>query len=206
MPALPKENSFTPPPAGPHPAICYSVVDKGTQPSFYEGKPPKHQISITWELFCDEVRSDGRRFSISRTYAWTMHKMAALRCDLEAWRGRPFEKSDFGEGGFEIKRIIGTPCLVNVKHEEKPDGIKATVDSVLKLPKSMVAAVGKLQNDPLYLWLSQDEFVQSEFDRLSDKMKEVIRRAPEYRAATTGEEVVTQDFDRGHDPDDDIPF
>jgi len=205
MATLPKESSFTPAPAGPHPAVCYRVVDLGTQETAYQGQVSrKHQLLVTWELFCDERMADGRRFSIGKKYTWSTHKKATLRKDLEAWRGKPFAETDFGPGGFDIKNILGAACLVNVKHFDKAGDIGASVEGVMKLPKGM--SVGTPENDKLYLWLSYDEFDKDAFMKLSEKMREIIIKAPEYKAAITGEDVETQSFHAGVDPDDEIPF
>lgn len=205
MATLPKESSFTPAPAGPHPAICYRVIDLGTQETTFQGvSSRKHQLLVTWELFCDERMGDGRRYSIGKKYTWSTHKKSTFRKDLEAWRGKPFVESDFGPGGFDIKNIIGAACLVNVKHFDKAGDIGASVEGVMKLPKGM--SVGKLENDPLYLWLSADEFDERELGRLSPKMQEIILKAPEYRAITSGETVAHTELHSGVDPDDEIPF
>lgn len=205
MATLPKESSFTPAPSGSHSAMCRRVVDLGTQDGTYMGAPSrKHQLIITWELFCEERMQDGRRFTVSKTYTWSTGKKANLRKDLEMWRGKPFVDADFGPGGFDIKKLIGAACFVTIMHEEKNGETYGNVVAVMKLPKEM--AVGKPENDPLYLWLSHDEFDQKAFDALSGKLKEKIKKSPEYKAALTGEGVETKSLDAGHDPDDEIPF
>jgi hypothetical protein len=211
MATLPKESTFTPAPSGTHPAICYQVIDLGTQDTVYMNKiTRKHQIRITWELLCDDRMQDGRRYSVSRKYKWSMWKKAPLRLDLEMWRGKPFADSDMGPGGFDIKNILTAPCLVTVKHEEKAGDVYANVAGVTSLPKGMI--VGKLETPTLYLWLSHEEFDKDAFMKLSEKMRIIIAKAPEYKAVLTGEDVDIEGLDPGGhdsydmDPSDDIPF
>src|SRR6478735_3792609 len=103
MPRLPSPSgNFTPPPAGTFPAICYRILDLGTQHGSYKGKPRvAHKILISWEIKDDEaVMEDGRPMSIHQNYTWSMNEKAALRKDLESWRGKRFTEADFGENGF----------------------------------------------------------------------------------------------------------
>lgn len=178
MPALPAPGSdFEQAPEGTHAAVCCGVIDLGTQHEQYEGKDRDvHQVMIQWELG-DEMMSDGRPFMVMRSYTWSVHERAALRADLEAWRGVAFKQTDFGPGGFEIKNIIGKPCLVMIG---RTTGGKAKVTGVAKLPKGMPAP--QLSRTGVYLWLSAEEFDEPHFDALSDFWKGKIRVSPEYKA------------------------
>jgi hypothetical protein len=212
MPALPKpnESTFLPPPAGTHSAACCRVIDLGTQDGQYKGKPKRaRKLMITWELFTDERMNDGRPFTIGKKYTWSMSEKAALRKDLEMWRGRPLADSEMGEGGFEIKNILGAPCFLTVMHETSGDTTYANVAGVTKVPKGMT--VGGPEGPTVYLWLSPDEFDPKVFDSLSEKMRDIIRASPEYKAIVNGtpvNEAAPPDdgFHAGHDPNDEIPF
>ena len=108
-------------PAGNHVAICYGVVDLGEHEQEWQGKVSlKHRVRISWEL-CDELMSDGRPFSISKEYTLSLNEKATLRHDLESWRGRPFTDAELA--GFDIFVLLGKPCMVNVVHKPKRDGL-----------------------------------------------------------------------------------
>lgn len=207
MPVIPKPNetNFLPPPDGPQAAACYRLIDLGTQDGSYQGKPNrKRSLLITWELFSEERMTDGRPFSIGKKYTWSMGEKASLRKDLEMWRGKSFTDADFGPNGFEIKRILGTPCLLTIMHEHKNDTVYANVKGISRLPKGMT--VGGPENRITYLWLSPDEYDPAVFEALSDGLKDTIRKSPEYQAIISGKSVAHQQLDPGHDPDDEIPF
>lgn len=208
MPIVPKpgESSFAPPPAGTHPAACYRVIDLGTQETNYQGQAKKsHRLMVTWELFSEERMTDGRPFSLSKTYTWSMHEKSTLRKDLESWRGRSFTDADFdAHDGFRIEKLLGVPCLLTVIHETKGDDVRATIKAVSKLPKQMT--VGGPENPKTFLWLSADEFSREAFAALSPRLQETIMKSPEYKAVVTGKPVETKPLDPGHDPDDEIPF
>jgi hypothetical protein len=202
----PTESNFTPAPDGPQAAACYRVIDLGTQDGTYMGKPKRaHKVLITWELFCDEKLEDGRPFSINKNYTWSMHEKAALRKDLEMWRGKAFTEGDFDEkSGFQIESIIHKPCLLTIVHEEKNEKVYANVKAISRLPKQM--AVGAPTQPSVFVWLTADQFDAKEFDKLSDGLKDTIRKSPEYQAVTTGKPVAHTQLNAGQDPDDEIPF
>lgn len=211
MPALPAPNDreFSPVPAGAHMAICYRVIDLGTQETTWEGKTKQtHQVLVGWEI-PEELMEDGRPFTIGQVYTWSMGEKAKLRAHLEAWRGKAFEDIDFRdpkEGGFDIRKIVGKPCMVTVMHSSKNGNTYANVAGVAKLPKSMLAPAAP-QNEMAFLWLSADEFDRHAFDGLSEKLKLKIAKSPEYQAITSGKPVTTDERVGAHAVDDaDVPF
>lgn len=170
---------FTPPPEGTWPAVCYRLIDLGTQLTSFKGEDKlQHKVMISWELHDEETRmADGQPMTIHQRYTWSMHEKATLRKHLEAWRGAKFKDSEFGPGGFDPKNLIGKSCLVNIVHEVKPDGKTfANIMSVSKVPNGM--AVGKLINPPVFFSLS--DFDQEAFDSLPDGIKKTIQKSPEY--------------------------
>lgn len=210
---LPKPSeggNFTPPPAGSHLAICYRVLDLGTQLTRYMGDQKiQHKIMLTWEL-PDEKMEDGQPFSISQRYTFSMHEKATLRKHLEAWRGKAFEEGDFGPGGFHLSKLLGVPCLLSVTHTEKEGKTYANVASVSALPKAMRDNVADLTNAKTLLSLDPQEFDAEVFKGLSDGLKDVIRKAPEFAKVAGRVDGGTNGYEAPPSPpddlDDDIPF
>lgn len=212
----PNESNFAPPPAGTFPAICYRIVDLGTQDTTYKGTPQrKHKILISWELKDDEAvtvdpeTKEVRPMSVHQQYTWSMHEKAALRKALESWRGRKFIESDFGPGGFDIRNLLGVPCYIGIVHDEREGTTYANISAISKLPKD--TTVADLVNDKQFLWLDEGLFDQPMFDNLSDKLKDKIKTSPEYKALAngSGEHVSDGEEVSGHlnDPmSDEIPF
>lgn len=193
----PNDTQFEMPPAGTHLAVCYRVIDLGTQEGSYMGQPKRqHKIMISWEL-PDEKMGDGRPFTISQRYTWSMSEKAALRRDLESWRGTPFTERDFGAGGFDIKNILGKSCLLNIVHTEKNGKHYANISSIARLMKGMQAPA-KTENEIFYLWLDSTEWEPANFHKLSAGMQGVIMKAPEYHALLNGHDEPTPT----DDPDD----
>lgn len=197
---------FTPPPAGTHMAVCYRVIDLGTQLVEFQGER-KHQrkVMLSWEL-CDEHMEDGQPYSIHKRYTLSSHERSTLRQDLEAWRGARFQDSDFGPGGFDIKKLLGVGCMLTVVHANKDGKTYANIGSVVKPPKGMKA---QAPINPM-VYFSLDQFDSGVFNTLSQGLQEVIRKSPEYAAATSGKSAgFAADEPPPHvaeDMNDDIPF
>ena len=169
-------------PEGNHVAVCSSVIDMGTQVVKYEGQDEKHQrkIYISWEIK-GEQKKDGSPFYIGKAYTYSSHEKATLRKDLESWRGQKFKESDFGVGGFEIKKVIGVGCMLNVVHSDG-EKVYANIASIARLPKDFNTP--SLTEPPTYFSLEADEFNVTVFDELSDKMQDKIIASPEYQGVT----------------------
>lgn len=215
MPTLPKPNeggSFTPPPAGTFPAICYRIVDLGTQDTTYKGTPKRaHKVLISWEIRDDDAvtvdseTGEKRPMSVHQQYTWSMHEKAALRKALESWRGKKFVESDFGPDGFDIRKLLGVPCYIGIVHDERDGNTYANISAISMLPKGVDP--GTLHNERQFLWLDEGLFDEDLFHKLSEKLQDKIKASPEYRAIANGggEHVGDADEITGH-LDDPIPF
>ena len=128
---------FTPIPEDLHLAVCYGIWDIGTQFSERWGKAV-HKVVIVWEIpGCrgefeqDGVKKDLPR-AISKRYTLSLHKKADLRKDLESWRGRKF--SDEELKGFDVKKLLGVPCQIQVLHTKNEDKVYVNIAAITKAP------------------------------------------------------------------------
>jgi len=208
---LPKPSEggdFTPPPAGVFPAICYRFIDLGTQASTFQGQTKQqHKVMLSWEITDSEVKmDDGRPFTISQRYTWSMSDKATLRKSLESWRGKPFEEADFGPDGFDTRNLVGAPCMLSITRVEKDGKTYANISAITKLPRQMPA--GELTNEKVYFAL--DDFKAADLAKLSDSLQTIIKASPEYQALGKAPDngYHAPHFEAG-DPgfnDSDIPF
>jgi hypothetical protein len=194
-------------PAGTHVGVCYRFIDMGTQKVEWQGQiQHKRKVMISW-LTPDELMSDGRPFSVHKRYTWSMHEKAALRHDLESWRGKAFTMDDFeGPNAFNTKKLIGQPCMLTVTHDSRDGKTYTNVASVGKLMKGVKP--GELTEPTVYISLEKGEFDQAAFDALKDGLKERIASSPEYQELKgAGKQSLSDDEAyAGVDPDDTIPF
>lgn len=202
---LPDASNFTPAPAGAHRAICIGFVDLGTQKGNYQGKVTiRHQVRVRWEL-CDEMMENGKPFTITKAYTWSMSDKSNLRKNLESWRGKPFEKADFGPEGFDTKKLLGVPCLITIVHADNNGRTYANIAGISPLPKGMErpsAAVNPLT----YLALEPGGFDKAVFESLPDQTKEQIKLSPEYQALVQGKRPPPSAIETPEEYDEEIPF
>lgn len=138
---------------------------------------------------------------IHERYAWSMHEKSTLRKHLEAWRAKPFVESDFGKGGFDVRKLLGAPCMLSIIHNVTNDRTYANISGIAKLAKGL--NVGELVNDKVFVSLDPDEFDRAAFATLPDSLKTTIMASPEYRRLFSN----GGDQSRGEAPlDDQIPF
>lgn len=201
MSAMWKDNGggdFEDPEPGSYAAVCYKIIDIGTQTFEYQGKAnSRRQVILGWEL--DELMSDGRPFVISKFYTASLSEKANLRHDLAAWRGRDFTPEELG--GFSPRNILGKPCLVTLTKNDKG---KVRVTGVAKLPKGM--GPPKRTNADVFFHL--DEFDGATFDSFSDGVKKLIVQSPEYQELMGKRAQAKPGNGAGHFDDmaDDLPF
>lgn len=179
--------NFDPTPEGRHLMVCSRVVDLGTQDGGQYG--PKRKIRIFWELpqermtmLIDDVERDVPVLH-SEQYAVSFHEKSNLGRALTAWRGKPFGPEDFSgpPNGFHLSKLIGVPMSGMIIHEEKESRIYANLQGQRPATREQMAEYrNKIEGQTVFFDL--DEFKQEEFDKLSDRLKETIRKSPEYRA------------------------
>lgn len=181
LPKPPLEKEFETAPAGAHSGRCFQFIDLGTQPHTYNNVTTlKHKIRLGWEL-PSELMTDGRPFAIFQSYNWSMHTKSTLRGMLENWRGQKFTDADFGENGFDTKKLIGATCTISIVHNKNAEGkVFANIASVSRAMKGV--EIPAMINTPLYF--SFDEFDGEVLNKLSNKMRDAIMRTPEYAKIT----------------------
>lgn len=208
---LPNKTDFELTPSGSHLAICYRVIDLGTQLVEYKGESKKqHKIMLSWELpteLMTQGENAGKPFSIHKRYTFSSSDKGNLKKDLESWRGKPFSKEDYGS--FDIFKLIGKLCLLGIVHAERNGETYANISSIMTLPKAMIATAPKQINASVQFSLS--EFNQDVFDSLSENLRGTIAKSPEYGAikGLNSPEPNTHDEpdrDNAAPFDDTIPF
>jgi len=154
-------------PAGTHTAVCYAMIDLGTQDTEFNGvKSKKRQVRIVWELtderkVFDEARGE-EPLSAGKNFTLSMHEKAGLRKFIENWRGTKY--SDSEAEAVEITVLLGVPCLLSIAHGKNETTGKeyAQINSASKLIKGMAKPA---QHNPSYFF-SLDDYDQYRFDKL----------------------------------------
>lgn len=187
-------------PEGPHSAICYAVVDLGTQqplPNSRFTTKPTRKVLFIFEIPDERItiERDGVPIdlprALSKEFTLSLHEKAGLRKFLESWRSRQFTAEELS--GFDLKNLLGINCMLNVVHKE--NGYE-DIASCMKLPKGM--QVRQAENE-LVLYDIDQPIPQT----LPEWVRKKIARSDEHVASnghgTHAEPPPTDD-------DDPIPF
>ena len=167
-------------PKGVHNARCVKVIDLGTQRSDYGGVITyKRQVLVIWET--PEQLNNDQPMTISKFYTLSLHEKSNLGQDLVSWRGRPFTETE--RQGFDITKLIGVTCQLNVMHT---DSGKERISSVMPLGKNTKI------NEQFHssVSFSIDDFQKGKretFNQLSEGIRKMILRSKELDGIDTSD-------------------
>lgn len=180
------EKQFELVPAGNHLARCYQMIEIGTEEIEYNGeKKNVHRVRIVWELPNEKKVFNPEKgeqpFSIGKDYTLSMHEKATLRHDLQSWRGKAF--TDEEANSFDITKLLGKPCMLNVIHEQGKNGnTYAKIAGVTAVPKGM--PVPDQVNESFML--SFEDWDDKKFAALPDWLKQRIEKTPQFKSRLDG--------------------
>jgi hypothetical protein len=176
-------------PAGVHIGRCYSLIDLGTQLSSGQyGEKLQHKIRVAWELFGEDengepltVEFDGQvmPMTISKSYTLSLSEKASLRKDLQSWRGREF--TDEEAKGFDISKLLGAYCMVNVTTSETNGKTYSNVANLTPLPTALKNSKPAGVHANLMFDLDNPDW--EVFNSFHEKLRDAIKRSPEYAVA-----------------------
>ena len=188
--------------AGSYPARCYGVVLIGTS---YDDMYKKTQTKVLLQfefpsetIDAPESEYHGQPYGLSKFYTLSLHEKSILRADLERWRNKPFTAEELE--GFDLKNVIGAPCMISVV---KKDSGKSKISSVSALVKGMKVAP---QINPTR-YFDLEDFTH--FDDLPKGIQDMIRKSDEYRnqfGEGSPKPQSTEEPDVLFDDEDTIPF
>jgi len=170
---------FDPTPEGIYVGVCYAIYDIGHQ---YNKKYDKYQqkVIIAWELPEERInlKEDGKEVSkpraVSSRYGLSLGSKAYLRQDLESWRGKKFTEAELE--GFDLRKILGKACQVQIIHDKDGDKTYANVQNVMPLPKGTKAP--KPENPLIYYCIEDDGFSFPE--TMPEWVQKVVKKSREY--------------------------
>lgn len=173
------------PPVGNHVAVLYSIIEIGTLEGEYMGQAKKsRKIRLTWEL-PDETREfDGvqKPMVVGKTYTISLFEGARLRPIVVGMLGGLSEED---EETFNIKGLLGKPCMLQIAHDTFNDRKFASVVSAAQLPKSMKAP--KQFNPSQYLDYS-DGWNDEVYAALPQFMKDKMGESEEMKRKINGDD------------------
>jgi hypothetical protein len=131
---------FDPVAAGVYQAVCYAIYDLGHQysPQFDKSS---HKCLIAWEIPSEriEITKDGQTMNLPRVasiqFTMSLNEKANLKKFLESWRGRAFTPDELN--GFDISKLAGANCMIQIIHRTKDGKTYANISSVMQSPPSL---------------------------------------------------------------------
>ena len=197
-------------PAGAYIGRCYSLIDLGTQLSSGQfGEKLQHKIRIGWELFGEDengepltVDVDGKTMpmTISKSYTVSLHEKSGLRKDLAAWRGRDF--TDEEAKGFDVSKLIGAYCMVNVTTSETNGKTYSNVAGLTPLPGALKNSKPAPVHEHVVFDLDKPDMAV--FNSFHEKLQNAIKASPEWARHSKQVPAMAGDFDSY--PGEDVPF
>lgn len=198
-----KKTSMAIPPVGSHPARCFAIVDLGshTENGNY-GVTTNRKIRFSWEL-PDELHVFDEKlgpqpFAVHRLLNFVIAPKSNFQKMLESWRGVAFTEAELDN--FEVKRVLGAPCMLTVVHTAKGSQTYANVDAVVPLPAKWRAIMSAPINKPVYyeIEMGRNEI----FKALPEWLRQQIEQCNEWnedrpttKAAPHAGEVPTEEQD-----------
>lgn len=209
--AIIAKNSGTPReliPAGNYVARAYSFLHIGTVIENFQGESKlQNKVRIGWELPTElkvfKEENGEQPLVISKEYSLSMNEKANLRKMLASWRGKDFSEDE--AKGFDITKLVGVPCMLNIIHKPSKDGTKTyeEIGSISPMPKGMQCPAQVNANKIL----QYDAFDNEIFDSLPDFIKDKIKSSQEYAAMQTPKHQTHVMQPIGADEEDDqLPF
>lgn len=191
----------TPAPVGNHVARCVRVIDLGTQKEdgLY-GVKVQPKLMLTWELpeelhtFKEE--NGPEPFVVTKEYTMSLGEKASLRAALESWRGKAFTALELE--AFDISKLLGAPCLLNVIHKAGKDGqLRARVGGITPMPKGMKCPEPKIA----LIKYEIEEGKGDAFKKLPEWVQNKIAACENWKAKPAASESTTEPDPSDFNPD-----
>jgi len=204
------ESGFTPVPPGMHLARCYRIVDLGTQKSEWQGEVKHlHKVMLQFEVHGEDdsgkplVTKKGEPMTISKNYTLSLGEKAALRKDLQTWRGKDFTSDELR--GFELKNILGHWAMLSVAKSIGGNGKEYTNIMTVNPVLASVRKAGMPEpfNDIGLFYIDNPDMEM--FETFGKNLQEKIQSSPEWQARSkhAAKPKGGSGFD---DLDSDVPF
>jgi len=168
-----------------YPARIVQIIDLGLQAQRpYKGteKPPANEIIIGYELL-DEFMKDDKGEDLLDKPRWLSERipMRNLKADKAKSTQRYLALDPKQDHDGDFIALVGTPCMVNIVHNESNGKVYANVDNISTMRPKEAAKAPELVNPPLVFDL--DEPDMEAFERLPDWIQDIIKENLEYNGS-----------------------
>ena len=197
------ESNFKALEGGTYLGICSAMISLGLQEQDYQGETRKtKRIMFVFTLPGETYEYEGetRCRTLMKEYTASIAPKAALKKDLESWRGRAFTDQELE--AFELVNVLGKPVMLSLIAEEKNGKSYNKINGLAKIAKGMTVPEGidtylfsAAEPETYENWEKVPEWIQSKI-KMQLEMPQQFRR---YLGEKTAEEFPPVS-------DDDLPF
>ena len=201
-------NNIEPIPTGNYPARCYSMIHIGTVEENILGTIKIiNKVRITWELPTElkvfKEENGEQPIVISKEFTLSMHEKSTLRNYLKNWRGKDFTEEE--ANAFDITKLIGVPCMLNITHKKSKDGQRtyAEIGSISTMPKGFECPP---QINESFIF-TYENFNENNFNKLPEFIRLKMITSEEYKKLKSGGvEHEMNNNTNFKEVEDDLPF
>jgi hypothetical protein len=118
-------------------AVCMGIVDLGFQSVEFKGdKKELPKVMLMFEFPNETIEIDGeiKPRQLSKLYTLSLHEKSNLRKHLNSWRKKEFTEEELD--GFDLRKLIGVQCRVDVKHDKVDDKTYANIDAIISADRT----------------------------------------------------------------------
>lgn len=196
-------------PAGNYMARCYQMIHIGTVEENILGElKTLNKVRISWELPTEmkvfKPENGEQPCAISKSYTLSLNEKANLRKMLASWRGKDFTEDEAKK--FDISKLIGVPCMLNLIHKPSKDGTKVyeEIGSISPMPKGVVCPDGINAQSVL----DYENWSWDIFNKQPDFVKTMIESSVEFKTMTNIPVDIVNDNDTHgeNENETDVPF
>lgn len=187
------KEAYEPTPEGRYTAICYQIVDLGTQKTTYDGKEKYvPQMVVSFELHGEAAMPDGKPFSVRQRFTTSLSDKARLRAFLQGWSGKPVTDEHRKQATKFIKSFLGKPADMIISHRKyTKNGEERVAEDITSIhPAHPAVPVPKMHNTPLFFDISS--YTREDWDALPKWMQDAIANSPEFKEAGFTSDMVVQ--------------
>lgn len=200
--------NYEPIPTGNYPARCYSMIHIGTIEENILGTIKiLNKVRITWELPTElkvfKEENGEQPIVISKEFTLSMHEKSTLRNYLKNWRGKDFTEEE--ANAFDITKLIGVPCMLNITHKKSKDGQRtyAEIGSISTMPKGFECPP---QINESFIF-TYENFNENNFNKLPEFIRLKMITSEEYKKLKSGGvEHEMNNNTNFKEVEDDLPF
>lgn len=175
--------------SGTHLARCIRVIDIGTQHND-TFNVDQHKVIVIFELPNELIKDKNDQMMPmfqSKEYTMSLAEKSNLRKDLLSLRGKDFSPAELE--AFDLKSILGVPCMLSISHVEKNNKTYANISSIVNVPKGTVVP------DAVHEIFAYDieDGILGNYGKIQEWIQQKIQRAKEITLVQESPEVESQE-------------